>query len=72
MYEELVLAVDELRQRPRNRAWFVPLVMPGGNIPDWSIGGGETLRDINYIAFEGGDASKVATELTRVLPQDIA
>jgi hypothetical protein len=27
MREELDLAVDELRRRPRNRAWFIPVLL---------------------------------------------
>jgi hypothetical protein len=48
MNEELTLAVDELRQRGRDTSWFLPVVLPGGAVPDWSIGGGENLRDFNY------------------------
>jgi hypothetical protein len=49
MNEELILAVEELRVRNRERAWFLPVVLPGGEVPDRPIGGGETLRDFNYI-----------------------
>lgn len=49
MNEELTLAVDELRSRPRDRIWFIPAVFPGGEVPDLSIGAGKTLRDLNYI-----------------------
>lgn len=51
MNEELTLAVEELRMRSRERAWFLPVVLPGGEVPDRPIGGGETLRDFNYIAL---------------------
>src|SRR5947209_3727571 len=37
MNEELTLAIDELRQRPTDRTWFVPLILPGGAVPARSI-----------------------------------
>jgi hypothetical protein len=48
MNEELTLAVEELRLRSRDRVWFLPVVLPGGEVPDRPIGAGETLRDFNY------------------------
>jgi hypothetical protein len=49
--EELTLAIEELRMRNRERIWFLPVVLPGGEVPDWSIGAGETLRDFQYIVL---------------------
>lgn len=48
MNEELTFAVDELRKRPTDRAWFIPVLF-SGEVPDRSIGGGETLRDIQWV-----------------------
>ena len=48
MNEELTLAVEELRLRNRDQTWFLPVVFPGGEVPARPIGGGETLRDLNY------------------------
>jgi hypothetical protein len=47
MNEELNLAIEELRIRPRDRAWFLPAVFPGGAVPDWQVGAREALRDFN-------------------------
>ena len=49
MNEELTLAIEALRLRPIDRAWFIPLVLTPGALPDRSIGGGETLRDLQWI-----------------------
>ncbi len=46
---ELAIAVEELRQRPTDRAWFIPILFEGGTVPDRPIGGGETLRDIQWV-----------------------
>jgi len=48
MNEELTVAVEELRLRNREQIWFLPVVFPGGEVPAWPIGAGETLRDLNY------------------------
>ncbi|MEO8630128.1 MAG: TIR domain-containing protein [Betaproteobacteria bacterium] len=49
MNEELSLAIDELRLRPMDRAWFIPLKLNKCTIPDRAIGGGQQLSDIHYI-----------------------
>lgn len=49
MHEELTLAVEELRQRPTDRAWFIPVLLSDTDIPNRSIGAGETLRDIQWV-----------------------
>jgi hypothetical protein len=43
MNEELTLDIDELRQRPANKTWFIPVLLSDGDIPDRNIGAGETL-----------------------------
>jgi hypothetical protein len=49
MNEELVLAIEELRLRSIDRIWFIPICFEETEIPDRPIGGGETLRSIQYI-----------------------
>lgn len=49
MNEELTLAIDQLRQTPTSRAWFVPVTFGEDCVPDRDIGAGETLRDIQWI-----------------------
>lgn len=49
MSEELVLAIDELRLRPTDRGWFIPVRLADCSIPDRPIGGGETLRAIQWV-----------------------
>lgn len=49
MNEELTLAIEELRLRPTDRAWFLPLLLDDCEIPDRKIGTGETLADIQYV-----------------------
>ena len=49
MNEELTLAIEELRQRPTDRIWFIPVKLNECEIPDRDIGGGETLGDLHYV-----------------------
>ena len=49
MNEELTIAIEELRQRPTSRAWFIPVKLNDCEIPDRDIGGGETLCDLQHV-----------------------
>ena len=49
MNEELTLAIDELRKRPTSQSWFIPVLLNDCEIPDRSIGAGETLRAIQAV-----------------------
>ncbi|MDH6136501.1 HEAT repeat protein [Kitasatospora sp. MAA4] len=49
MNEELTLAIEELRQRPADRSWFIPVLLNECALPGRSIGAGETLRSIQAV-----------------------
>jgi hypothetical protein len=49
--EELTFAIDQLRQRPTDRAWFIPVVL-SGTTPDRRISGVETLWDIQRVDLQ--------------------
>jgi hypothetical protein len=49
MNEELLVAIEELRLRPRDRRWFLPILLGPVKLPDHPIGPGETLGDIHSI-----------------------
>jgi HEAT repeat protein len=51
MNEELILAIEELRQRSTDQSWFIPVKLNECEIPDFSIGAGKTLRDLQYVEF---------------------
>lgn len=53
MNEELTLAIEELRRRPSDRRWFIPVLLSDCAVPDRSIGAGETLRDIQWVSLTG-------------------
>ncbi|MGH3940358.1 MAG: toll/interleukin-1 receptor domain-containing protein [Pseudonocardiaceae bacterium] len=51
MHEELALAVEELRKRRFGQAWFIPILLDDGEIPDIPIGSGETLRSLQWVSL---------------------
>lgn len=67
MQEELLIAVEELRQRPRHRAWFFPIVLDDAEVPPIPIGAGETLQDLQSVSLvDGGlDAIKRLAQTVR-------
>ena len=65
--EELTLAIDELRQRPTNRTWYVPLRIDECALPDRSIGGGENLQDIQYLDFPTHGYGRSLLKLLQVM-----
>jgi hypothetical protein len=48
-HDELRLAIDRLRKMPRNRVWFIPVLIDDTDIPLHRISDDETLRDINAV-----------------------
>jgi transcriptional regulator with XRE-family HTH domain len=48
MREELLQAVEELRLRPAQRAWFFPVMISECELPRMQIGANEYLSDLQY------------------------
>lgn len=51
MNEELTLAIEELRLRPADRSWFIPVLLNDCALPDRSIGAGERLSSIQAVSL---------------------
>lgn len=51
MREKLNLAIEQLRQRPADSGWFMPVLLSDANVPDIPIGGARTLRDLHFIRW---------------------
>ena len=49
MNEELTIAVDELRKRPIDSTWFIPVLLTPSSIPDRPINAVESLRAFQWI-----------------------
>ena len=52
MHEELLVAIKELRKKPAERTWFIPVLLSECELPDHEIGAGETLRDIQWVSLK--------------------
>lgn len=68
MNEELVLAIGELRQRPTDHAWFIPVLLSECEIPNRSIGAGETLRSIQWVELYKDWGSGIRQILSVIKP----
>jgi hypothetical protein len=75
MGEELNVAIEVLRKRPRDQAWFIPAILPGGgpgDVPDWEIFPGKTLRSIQWVPlYEDWDAGvqRIISAIKPILPK---
>lgn len=73
-YEELVLAINQLRTRSPELPWLIPVRFDDSRIPDVDIGGGRTLQSIQSCDFFGVHKAEAAAQLIevirRVLGQD--
>tara|TARA_R110002094_G_C4891464_1_gene209725 strand:+ start:335 stop:1285 length:951 start_codon:yes stop_codon:yes gene_type:complete len=66
MWEELNQAVDELRRRPHNSRWFLPISLDGTPPPPIPIRAGETLDQIQWADFNLGWNAKLHEFLSAV------
>ncbi|KLL95272.1 hypothetical protein NJ76_28285 [Rhodococcus sp. IITR03] len=53
MNEELTLAVEEFRQMAPGVTWLIPVRFDDGPIPDWDLGAGRVLSDLQYVSLFG-------------------
>ena len=72
--EELLLAIEQLRQRPPERPWLIPVRFDDCEIPDRDIGGGRTLTSIQRVdlfddRYDEG-ARRLVAAILRILGRD--
>jgi hypothetical protein len=69
--EELTLAIEQLRLRPPDDPWLIPVRLDECEIPDRDIGGGRTLTSIQCVDLFGDradqDAERLITAIRRIL-----
>jgi hypothetical protein len=61
--EELTLAIEQLRLRPPDHPWLIPVRLDDCEIPDRDIGGGRMLTSIQCADLFGERSSKGAARL---------
>jgi hypothetical protein len=71
MNEELTLAVEEFRMMPPGRVWLIPVRFDDGDVPEWDLGAGRVLSDLNYSDLFGNryatEAASLVTTVNRLL-----
>jgi biotin carboxyl carrier protein len=67
--EELNVAIEQLRLRPRQDTWLIPIRFDDCEIPDWDIGGGRTLRYLQYVDLFGDRYRQNAGRLVQAIRQ---
>lgn len=71
MNEELTLAAEEFRQMPPGRVWLIPVRFDAGDVPDWDLGAGRVLGDLNYSDLFGPEhtahVARLVTTINRLL-----
>lgn len=67
--EELILAIEQLRQRPPERPWLIPVRFDDCPIPDRDTGAGRTLSSIQCADLFGDRYDDQAQRLTAAIQQ---
>ncbi len=67
MNEELALATEEFRMMPPGRTWMIPVRFDDGEVPDWNLGAGRMLSDLNYSDIFGANYAANATRLVTTI-----
>lgn len=52
MNEELTIAIEELRLRPTDLAWFIPVVLNNSTVPKRRIDGSDKLTDLQWVDLD--------------------
>jgi hypothetical protein len=63
MNEELTLAVEEFRKLSPGATWLIPVRFDDGDVPEWDLGAGRVLTDLNYADLFGDDYAAEAAGL---------
>lgn len=65
--EGLVLAIEQLRLRPPDEPWLIPVRFDDCEIPDWDIGGGRRLTSIQRADLFGDRSDEGAAQLVAAI-----
>lgn len=65
--EELVLAIEQLRLRPPENPWLIPVRFDDCAIPDRDIGGGRTLASIQRADLFGATRAADEAKITKMV-----
>jgi len=66
-YEELLLAIDQLRQRRPGDPWLIPVRFDDCNVPDLELGAGRTLASIQRADLFGANRDLAARRVVEAI-----
>jgi hypothetical protein len=70
--EELALAIDQVRLRQPGMPWLIPVRLDDCQVPDLDIGGGVTLRSLQWADLFGRSGPRDTARLVQVVHQILA
>ncbi|MFE9784992.1 toll/interleukin-1 receptor domain-containing protein [Nocardia salmonicida] len=71
MNEELTLAVEEFRKMPPGHTWLIPIRFDDSDVPEWDLGAGRTISDLNWVDLFGEKYAVQASSLIGTLGRAI-
>lgn len=72
MNEEITLAIEELRLRPSDRGWFIPVLLSDCAVPPRDIGAGLTLDAIQQVRLYENWGAGIAKIVSAIKAEDLA
>jgi hypothetical protein len=73
--EELLLAVDQIRLRPPEQPWLIPLRFNDCDLPQYDLGGGRTLDSLHRVDLIGENwdagAARLVAAVLRILERAV-
>ncbi|MCW4353418.1 toll/interleukin-1 receptor domain-containing protein [Hoyosella sp. YIM 151337] len=68
MNEEITEAVGEFRKLAPGETWLIPVRLHDVKVPEWDLGAGRTLSDLNFVDLFGDQyTANIARLITKIL-----
>jgi hypothetical protein len=67
LFDELAVAVDQMRLRPPGKVWLIPVRFDDCQLPDVELGFGRTLATLQWVDLFGSERDLAVARLNRVI-----
>jgi hypothetical protein len=71
-FEELSLAVEQMRQRPPGQTWLIPVRFSDCKVPDYDLGNNRTLASLHWVDLFGERSNRELARLISVVIRRLA
>lgn len=68
MNEEVAIAIEQIKKRPSDKTWFIPIRLSDCQVPNRSIGDNETLNDLQVVDFFDNFEDGINSLLSHLIP----